>query len=130
MRNDVIHSGSKVILARPVLQACVKVEEVTDQQWSTGQLREAMAGREGEELDWEQEQQSLQLQVELGEEASQHLQVRERGIEALSFSWCVQELLSAELERKEPLGVELSAVREEVGQWKSKHRSAGEELCS
>ena len=124
MRYDVIHSGSKVILARPVLQACVKVEEVTDQQWSTGQLRE------GEELDWEQEQQSLQLQVELGEEASHHLQVRERGIEALSLSWCVQELLSVVLERKEPLGAELGAVREEVGQWKSKHRLAGEELCS
>ena len=46
-----------------------------------------------------------------------------------SFSWCVQEQLSAVLERKEQLGVELGAVREEVGQ-KSKHRSAGEELCS
>ena len=88
-----------------------------------------MTGRKGEELDWEQEQQSLQLQLEQEEEASQHLQVREGGIEALFFSWCVQEQLSAVLERKETLGAELSAVREEVGQ-KSKHRSAGEELCS
>ena len=62
-------------------QDAVKVKEkiVTDQQDSISQLRESLVGREreGEEarLDWEQEQQSLHLQLEQETENSAHLQV-------------------------------------------------------